>query len=69
MCLAAAQHTVTARVVLFKVGDRAARGHLQQFHSVCMDLIGLTMSSCGRCDHGGTTGLSQAVGHRVYRGR
>ena len=68
MCLAAALHTVTARVVLFKAGDRAARGHVQQFHSVCTDPIGLTIPSGGRCDLGGTTGLSQAVGHRVYRG-
>ena len=69
MCLAAAQHAVTARVVLLKVCDRAARGHVQQFHSVCMDPIGLTIPSGGRCDLGGTTGLSQAVGHRVYRGK
>ena len=69
MCLAAAQHTVTARVVLFKVGERAARGHVQQFHSVCTDPIGLAIPSDGRCDLVGTTGLSQAVGHRVYRGK
>ena len=69
MCLAAAQHTVTARVVLFKVGERAARGHVQQFDSVCTYPIGLTIPSDRRGDLEGTTGLSQAVGHRVHRGK
>ena len=43
ICLAAAQHTVTARVVLLKVIERAAQGHVQRFHSVCMDPIELTI--------------------------
>ena len=45
ICFAAAQHTVAARAVLFRVGKRAAQGHVQRFRSVCTDPIELTIPS------------------------
>ena len=69
LCAFAALHTVTTRVVLFKAGDRAARGRAPRFHSVCTHPIGLPILSGRRDVLEGTTGLSQAVSHRVHRGK